>query len=330
MTISHFMKASTLFAILAATAIGFTTADAAAEPIKIRFGFVSGSVGPHAAGANGFKEELEKLAPGRFEVELFPGGSLGGEREMAESIQLGSLEMAATGTAVLGNFVPELMVIDVPFLFRDYTHARATMDGPVGQQLLAKMRDKGLVGLAFGEVGFRHFTNSKHPIKKLADLKGLKIRTQENAIHLEAFRALGTQPTPMSWTEVLTALQQGTIDGQENPLSIAVSAKLWESQKYMTLSKHAFTPVAFYMSPGLFDKLSKDDQDIIRKAAEAGRAANRRYIDESERTGVDLMKQHGMQVDALDDPTEFQKRLEPLYTKYKARFGTLIDEIQKQ
>ncbi len=325
MTISLLVKAGALGAI-AAAALSVSSLVAQAQQ-TIRIGFASGSVGPHAAGANAFKAELEKLAPGRFKVELFPGGSLGGEREMAESIQLGSLEMAITGTAVLGNFVPDMMVIDIPFLFRDYDHARSTMDGPVGQQLLAKMRERGLVGLAFGEVGFRHFTNSKHPITKLDDLKGLKIRSQENAIHLESFRALGAQPTPMSWTEVVPALQQGTIDGQENPLSITVSAKLWESQKYMTLSKHAFTPVAFYMSPALFNSLSKEDQAIIQKAAEAGRAGNRKYIDDSERDGVELIKKNGMQVNELD-ATEFRKRLEPLYTKYKARFGKLVDEIQ--
>jgi len=324
------MTSRLLFKAAAALALfAFTQPGIAAEPTTIRIGFASPAVGPHAAGANGFKAELEKLAPGRFKVELFPGGSLGGEREMAESVQLGSLEMAITGTAVIGNFVPEMMVADIPFLFRDYPHARAVMDGPVGQKLLAKMREKGLVGLAFGEVGFRHLTDSKRPIKTLEDLKGLKIRTMENSIHLTAFRALGAQPTPMSWTEVLTALQQGTIDGQENPLSVIVSSKLWESQKYITLSNHVFTPVAFYMSPALFDSLSKEDQEKIRKAAEAGRAGNRQYIDDSERTGVDTLKQHGMHIDKID-PSEFQKRLEPLYKEYSARFGTMIDEIKKQ
>jgi tripartite ATP-independent transporter DctP family solute receptor len=302
---------------------------AMAAPITIRVGWASPAVGPHASGAQRFKDELEKLAPGRFKVELFPGGSLGGEREMAESVQLGSLEMAITGTAVIGNFVPELMVTDIPFLFRDYAHARKVMDGPVGEMLLAKMKDKGLVGLAFGEVGFRHLTDAKRPIATVADLQGLKIRTMENSIHLAAFRALGAQPTPMSWTEVITALQQGTIDGQENPLSIIVASKLWEVQKYITLSNHAFTPVAFYVSPALYDSLSPEDQAILKKAAEAGRAANRAYVDESERTGLATLKEHGMQVTTLDR-AEFQKKLEPLYQQYRERFGPLIDEIQKQ
>jgi tripartite ATP-independent transporter DctP family solute receptor len=316
---------------IAGTVLGVMIGSCAAmaQTTTIRVGWASPAVGPHASGANGFKTELEKLAPGRFKVELFPGGSLGGERELAESVQLGSLDMAITGTAVLGNFVPELMVTDIPFLFRDYPHARKVMDGRVGEMLLAKMKDKGLVGLAFGEVGFRHLTDAKRPIAKVSDIQGLKIRTMENAIHLAAFRALGAQPTPMSWTEVLTALQQGTIDGQENPLSIIVASKLWEVQKYITLSNHAFTPVAFYVSPALYDSLSPEDQAILKKAAEAGRAANRAYVDESERTGLATLKEHGMEVATLDR-AEFQKKLEPLYQQYRERFGPLIDEIQKQ
>ncbi|TVR08895.1 MAG: DctP family TRAP transporter solute-binding subunit [Salinarimonadaceae bacterium] len=309
--------------------LGVASAALAADPVTIRVGFATGSVGPHAAGANAFKEELERLAPGRFNVEMFPGGSLGGEREMAEGVQLGSLEMAITGTAVLGNFVPEMMVVDIPFLFRDYDHARAVMDGPIGDELIAKMGERGFVGLAFGEVGFRHLTNSRRPSESVDDLQGLKIRTMENSIHLAAFRALGAQPTPMAWTEVLTALQQGTIDGQENPLSIIVSTQLWETQKYLTLSNHVYTPVAFYVSPGLFNSLTAEEQEILTKAAHAGRDANRAYIDESERAGLDIVREHGMEVSRID-PAEFQERLEPLYVEMRARFGDLIDEIQAQ
>ncbi|WP_108661223.1 TRAP transporter substrate-binding protein [Acuticoccus kandeliae] len=300
----------------------------AAETIRI--GFASGAVGPHASGANGFKEKLEELAPGRFKVEIFPGGSLGGEREMAESVQLGSLEMAITGTAVLGNFVPDMMIADIPFLFRDYDHARAVMDGPVGQELMEKMRQVGLVGLGFGEVGFRHITNNDHAVDGPEDMHNLKIRTMENNIHIEAFRQLGAQPTPMSWTEVLTGLEQGTIDGQENPLSIIVSAKLWETQDYLSLTKHAFTPVAFYMSPTFFDALSAEDQEIMREAVKAGQAANRAYVDESERTGLATIKEHGVQVDETPDMDAFRAAMAPLYEKYRGEFGSLIDEIQAQ
>ncbi len=312
--------------VLACIGVG----GAAAEPITIAVGYASGATGPHAAGARGFEEELERLAPGRFKVEQFPGGALGGEREMAEGVQLGSLEMAIIGTAVIGNFVPEMMVADLPFLFRSYDHARAVMDGPVGEELLDKFRTADIVGLAFGEVGLRHLTNDRRPIRSVEDLKGLKIRTMENPVHLDAFRTLGALPTPMSWTEVVTALQQGTVDGQENPMSILISTKLWETQRYATLSSHAFTPVAFIMSPTFFDSLSPEDQEIVREAAKAGSAANRRYVDEMEQRGVEELESHGMEVVTDLDTAEFEQAMAPIYEKYGDQFGDLVDRIRSQ
>ena len=152
----------------------------------------------------------------------------------------------------------------------------------------------------------------------------------ENPVHLAAFRALGAQPTPMAWTEVMTALQQGTIDGQENPISVLVSSKLWETQKNVTLSRHVFTPIAFVMSPSFFDKLPAADQEIMRKAAEGGRAANRAYVDEAERTGVDELRKHGMQVVTGIDTTEFLRRLEPVFQQHGAKYGDLIPRIKAQ
>lgn len=300
----------------------------AADPVVIGIGYPTPLVGPHGAGAKGFEEELNRLAPGRFKVQHYPSGALGGEREMVESVQLGTLEMAITGTAVIGNFVPEMQVMDLPFLFRDAAHARATLDGPVGNELLAKFKQRNLVGLTFGEIGFRHLTDSKRPIKSPDDLKGLKIRTMENQVHIAAFRALGALPTPMSWTEVMTALQQGTIDGQENPISILVSTKLWQVQKYVTLSRHVFTPISFTMSSAFFGKLSSADQEIIRKAAVTGRTANRRYVDQVEESGVEELRKNGMQITAAVDTAEFEKRLAPVYKQYGDRFGDLVTRIR--
>ena len=184
------------------------------------------------------------------------------------------------------------------------------------------------MGLTFGEIGFRNVTASKRAIKKVDDLRGLKIRTMENPVHLAAFRALGAQPTPMAWTEVVTSLQQGTIDGQENPISILVSAKLWETQKYVSLTRHVFTPIAFTMSGPFFNKLSPADQENMRKAAIAGRAANRAYVDQEEKSGLDELRKRGMQITTDVDTGEFQKRLEPVYKQYGDRFGDLISRIK--
>jgi TRAP-type transport system periplasmic protein len=314
--------------VLSLAAAFIVTGTQAAEPLKIGIGYPTPLVGPHGAGAKAFEEELNRLMPGRFKVQHYPSGSLGGEREMVESVQLGTLEMAVTGTAVIGNFVPEVMVMDLPFLFRDAHHARATLDGPIGQEILAKFRPRGLVGLGFGEIGFRHLTDSKRPITSPDDLKGLKIRTMENQVHIAAFRALGALPTPMSWTEVLTSLQQGTIDGQENPISILVSTKLWQVQKYVTLSRHVFTPISFTMSQAFFDKLSAAEKDAVRKAAVVGIKANRKYVDDVETSGVEELRKNGMQVTTSVNTAEFEKRLLPVYKQYGDKFGNLVDRIK--
>jgi TRAP-type transport system periplasmic protein len=313
---------------LSLAAAFLVTGAQAAEPLKIGIGYPTPLVGPHGAGAKAFEEELNRLVPGRFKVQHYPSGSLGGEREMVESVQLGTLEMAVTGTAVIGNFVPEVMVMDLPFLFRDAKHARATLDGPIGQEILAKFGQRGLVGLGFGEIGFRHLTDSKRPINSPDDLKGLKIRTMENQVHIAAFRALGALPTPMSWTEVMTSLQQGTIDGQENPISILVSTKLWQVQKYVTLSRHVFTPISFTMSPAFFDKLTPAEKDAVRKAAAVGIKANRKYVDDVEVSGVEELRKNGMQVTASVNAADFEKRLAPVYKQYGEKFGNLVDRIK--
>ncbi len=299
----------------------------AADPVNIRIGWPSPLVGPHGTGAKAFSEEVERLAPGRFKTQFFPSGALGGEREMVESVQLGTLEMAITGTAVIGNFLPDMLVLDLPFLFKDSAHARATLDGPVGQELLAKMRSRQLIGLTFGEIGFRHVTTSNKAVNAPDDLKGLKIRTMENPVHLAAFRALGALPTPMAWTEVLTGLQQGVIDGQENPISILVSAKMWETQKHVTLTRHVFTPIAFTMSAEFFGKLSPADQEVMRKASLVARDANRKYVDDVDGTGIKELKSHGVAVIENVDASAFQKRLEPVYQQYGKRFGPILDRI---
>src|SRR5436190_16297546 len=182
-----------------------------------------------------FAREVERRTNGRYKVQTFYSSALGAERESVEGVQLGTLDLTLTSTGPLPNFVPDVAILDIPFLFRDYTHARAVLDGPIGQELLAKFPAKGMVGLAWAENGFRHMTNSRRPVNVPDDLRGLKMRTMENPIHIEAYRQFGILPTPMAFTEVFTALQQGTVDGQENPLSVITAAKLDQVQKYLTL-----------------------------------------------------------------------------------------------
>jgi len=276
-----------------------------------------------------FAREVEKRTGGRYKVQTFYSGALGAERESVEGVQLGTLDLTLTSTGPLPNFVPEVAILDIPFLFRDYAHARAVLDGPIGQELLAKFPAKGMVGLAWGENGFRHMTNSKRPVNLPEDLKGLKMRTMENPIHIEAYRQFGILPTPMAFTEVFTALQQGTVDGQENPLSVITSAKLDQVQKYLSLTGHVYSPAVFLMNKAQWDKLSDADKQAFLDAAREGVKANRARVDEDERRAVADLRAKGMLVVDHLDKAKFQLVLAPVYADFGKRFGQdNIDRIK--
>jgi TRAP-type C4-dicarboxylate transport system substrate-binding protein len=194
--------------------------------------------------------------------------------------------------------------------------------------MLAQFPKRGLVALAWGEQGFRHLTNNVRPVKEPADIKGLKIRTTENPIHIAAFRQLGVLATPMAWPEVATALQQGTIDGQENPLSVLVSVKIWQLQKYLSLTAHVYGPALIMMSPSVYDGLSDADKAKFKAAAHAAVVAMRAYVDQVEKDGVETLKKNGMQVNTVDHAA-FVKAVEPIYPQYYKQFGKdLVESIR--
>jgi tripartite ATP-independent transporter DctP family solute receptor len=276
-----------------------------------------------------FAREVEKRTNGRYKVQNFYAGALGAERESIEGVQLGTLDLTMTSTGPVPNFVPEVAILDIPFLFRDYAHARAVLDGPIGQDLLKKFDAKGIKALAWGENGFRHMTNNKHPVNTPDDLKGLKMRTMENPIHIEAYRQFGILPTPMAFTEVFTALQQGTVDGQENPLSVITSAKLEQVQKYLSLTGHVYSPALILMSKVQFDKLSPADQQAFADAAKEAVKANRARIDDDEKRAVGELRAKGMAVVDTLDKSKFQATLSPVYTDFAKKFGQEnIDRIK--
>ena len=276
-----------------------------------------------------FAREVEKRTGGRYKIQNFYAGALGAERESVEGVQLGTLDLTLTSTGPIPNFVPEVAILDIPFLFRDYAHARAVLDGPIGQELLQKFPPKGIVALAWAENGFRHMTNSKRPVVVPADLKGLKMRTMENPIHIEAYKQFGILPTPMAFTEVYTALQQGTVDGQENPLSVITSAKLDQVQKNLTLTGHVYSPSLILMNKAQWDKLSAADKQAFLDAAKEAVKANRARVDEDEAKAVADLRAKGMAVVEHVDKAKFQAVLAPVYADFAKRFGQEnIDRIK--
>lgn len=315
------------FALAVALLAGSATLATAAD---LKLGYALAEDSHYGAGAKAFAETLTAELGDAFNIQQFPNSGLGGEREVIEGIQIGTIDATIASSGTLSNFVPEVGVFDVPFLFRDLSHARNTLDGEIGQEMLAKFDDAGLHALAWGEQGFRHITNSRGPIATPADLDGLKIRTMENPVHLKAFEALGAAPTPMAWPEVIPALQQGAIDGQENPLSVIVSANLNEVQQYLSLDGHVYSPAIILLSKPLWDGLDDEQKAAFDKAGEAAVAAMRGYVDTVEAEGVATLRERGMEVNEVsaEEKQAFQDQLADAYTDYESQYGKeLMDSI---
>lgn len=316
-------------------AVAAVLASAGAGPAQaqksLNLAYVGRATAPEGIAVTAFAEEINAKTNGRIQVKLHPGGALGGDREVLEGLQIGSIDLAIPSTSVIANFVPDVQVFDIPFLFRDFDHAQAVLDGPVGQEIMAKFNARGLQGLAMGGIGFRQLTNSRRPVTGPEDLKGLKIRTQENQIHLTVWRALGALPTPMALPEVFTALQQGVVDGQENPIGAIINNKFGQVQKHLTLTNHAFTPIGFVMSPAAFSALSAEDKTLFLEAARRAMVRCKDEVAKVEATGVDALRQQGLQVVEKVDTAKFQELLKPTFAEFGKRFGeTTIARIRDQ
>lgn len=310
----------TMAIALSTLTMGFAISTASAQTV-MRISISSPQNSHQGVAIDTFAKEVEKLTDGRYVIKTFYASSLGAEREAMESVQMGTQELTWTSSGPIPNFVPEVKILDVPFLFRDYPHARAVLDGPIGDDLLQKFEAKGFKALAWGENGFRHMTNNKHPIKVPADMNGLKMRTVENPVHIQAYKAFGINPTPMAFSEVFTALQQGTVDGQENPISVITASKFDQVQKYLTLTGHVYSPGVYLMSKASFEKLSDADKKAFIQAAKVGVQANRDRIDSDEKNAVADLSGKGMEVVETIDKAQFQAALAPVMTSFEKQFG---------
>ncbi len=318
---------NTLFAVVGAIASLAVTSAQAEQSIVI--GHSLSPTSHYGIGADAFISKLTELSGGEFTGTQAPAGQLGGERDMIEGLQIGSMDVVITSTGPLGNFVPEVFALDLPFLFRDYDHARNVLDGDIGQELLGKIGENQLVGLAWSENGFRHVTNSQRPVKTPADLDGLKLRTMENKVHMEAFSEMGASPTPMAFPELFTALQQGVVDGQENPVTVITASKFWEVQGHVSLTGHVYSPAVVLASPILLDGLTDEQRGWFAEAAKASAAATRAEVNRLEEAGVALLRENGMEVITDIDKAPFAKLAQPAYAVYTDKYGTeLVERIQ--
>ncbi|NEU31572.1 DctP family TRAP transporter solute-binding subunit [bacterium LRH843] len=276
-----------------------------------------------------FKELVEEATGGNVTIEIHANGSLGGEREMTEAVQIGTLDMVLTSSGPVGNFAPKSNAFDFPFLFRDKEHAYAVLDGELGDEVSAQLEEVGIKVLAWAENGFRNMTNSKHPIVNPEDIKGMKIRTMENQVHLSAFEAYGAAPTPMAFTELFSAMQQGVVDGQENPLAVIMPNKFPEVQGYLTLSEHIYSPAPLLISKAKFDSFSPELQEVFLEAAAEMRDWERNFCTEMDEQFIQTALDEGMEIVKQDEFNydAFFEATQSVYEQYKNEYGEFHEKI---
>ena len=309
--------------------IGAVPALAEIDTVNLRLAHVVNEQDGFHAAATKFKELVAERSDGKITVEIFPNATLGDERTLLEGMQIGTVDMGVITNGPVSNFLEEMAVFELPFLFPSPEAAYKVLDGEIGQELLDRLSEVNLKGLAYAERGFRNLTNSKRPINTPADLSGLRVRVMENPVYIDSFRELGADAIPMAWTEALTAMQQGTIDGQENPVGVVYSFKLNETQTNMTMTRHTYAPALFVMGMPKWNELSEETQQIVRQAAQEAAEYERALNARLEGEQLQALKDAGMTVIENADLSAFSAAVQPVYEKYGEKFGDYLPRIQE-
>ncbi|MBS9402763.1 TRAP transporter substrate-binding protein [Halomonas sp. TRM85114] len=321
-TVSVFAKTLLTTAVMAAS---LSAAHAGTERV-INVSLPLGPDSQQGIGVLKFGEELERLSEGRFSIEPHYDNALGAEREVVEGMGFGIIDAGISSTGPMGGFVDEFMLFDLPYVFENHEHAYAFLDSEYGEQL-AQLAEEGMnvKFLAWMENGFRHNTNSVRPIEKPSDLEGINHRTQESRVQVDTWEALGANATPMAWTEVYTALQQGVMDSQENPLATIYDVNFYEVQDYLNMTQHVYSPAPLMMSLDLFNSFSEEDQAIILEAAQIALPVQREASQELEQRYLGQLEELGMTV-THPDLAPFREAVKPVLEEWAPTIGEdLVD-----
>ncbi len=308
------MKLKQLAVAAAVTLATLGAGLAQAQDIKnrlIRFGYGLNEVSNQGRAAKVFADEVEKTSGGKMKIRAIGAAALGSDVQMQQALIGGAQEMMVGSTATLVGITKEMAIWDTPFLFSNVKEADAVLDGPVGQKVMDKLQEKGLVGLVYWENGFRNLTNNKRAVIKLEDLEGIKLRVMQNNVFIDSFKTLGANAVPLPFSELFTALETRTVDGQENPYNTILSSKFYEVQKYLTVTNHVYSPWIVLVSKKYWDALSQDEQKVLLDAAKKSRDFERKDTRaEADKALADL-RGKGMQVNELT-PTEAARMREKL------------------
>jgi tripartite ATP-independent transporter DctP family solute receptor len=276
-------------------------------------------------------KKLEAATNGRISIQMYPSMQLGGEKEMIEQAQVGALQMARISVGPMGPIVPELNVFNLPFMFRDNAHMEKVIDGAIGTEMLKKLSDHptaGLIGLCWMNAGTRNVYNSKHPVKTVADLKGLKIRMMGNPVFVDTMNSLGGNGIAMGYDQLINALQTGVVDGAENNEPSYATGQHYRHAKFYSMTGHLMIPEILVFSKKAWTALSKEDQDLIMKLAKEAQQEQRGLWYEMEKKSMNDMKAAGAQVNEVADRKPFQAAVKPVWDKYGGQHTALIQRIQ--
>jgi TRAP-type transport system periplasmic protein len=315
------MKTESRWSLALAVALLLAADAAYAQDFKersLRVAYQNAADHPVGLGLQRFAEILQSKSGGKLSIRLFPGGQLGGDLQTVSALQGGTLDMTVLNTGVLAGIDKNTAVLDFPYLFNNEKEADAVVDGPVGKKLHERLAAKGLIGLGYFENGFRQLTNSRRPVTKLEDFQGLKLRVLQLPLFIEVFKELGTNPVPLPFPELYTALEQKVVDGQENPPNTIYFGKLHEVQKYVSLTKHVFNPQSVLISKRTWDRLSADEKKLIEEAAKEAALHQRQLSREQSKKSLDAIKAAGAEINEVS-PQEIERirqKIKPVVDKF--------------
>ena len=308
-------------AALAYSFTGATSASSRPAPIVLRLGFTGTRAASLGVGAMRFSQKLQDLCGDRIRVDLYPSGEAGGEVECAQDVQSGVLDMAYGSSAGYGQLSPALNVFDIPFLFRGVAHARAVLDGPIGQQGLRSMDSTGVVGLAWGENGLRHITSASVPVRRSSDLVGFKLRVPQSPVEVTGFRAMGVDAQPLAFPDLYAALAAGDFQGQENPLATIRDAGFYRVQRFLSLTGHIYSAALFMIGKRVYDRLGPEDVTALHAAVAVGVQGSRDTSDAVDKSAIEDLRQRGMTIIDDVDRASFVMALAGAQQEFEHQFG---------
>lgn len=301
--------------------------DGKEETLSLSHG---GSLNSHLhQGALKFQELVEEKSDGKLKIKIHPNSELGAEREVAESVQSGSIDIAILSTGPMGNFADKVNALDFPFLFKDFKHAEKVLDGKVGEEISKQLEEANFKNLYWLDNGSYHIATNKKPIQEFADLEGLKLRTQENQIQIDTVNAFKASATPIPFSELFLSAQQGIVDGQGNSLAVLIPQNYFEVHKYLTITNHMYSTGMFLMNNDKFGGYSEDTQKILLEAAKEAGTFERDYVQQLEKEYKETAVENGMEIIEDIDLAPFLEAVKPVYDKYKDKYGDLHKIVEE-